>query len=245
MSSTTDYNDLLPALLAIRPEKVVIPTMPVEVFVQEAENLVHWCPDDQEALTKAGLNWNFVTDLPARAGACRESQSRWIKERNIRQEAEQQWKDESPVAFDLRDQLIHDFRYAFRKDEGLLSRLDEIAEGNTSSDMVQDLNDLAVLGNANLDLLALVSFDVTLLATAAATSDRMGDLLGATNGERKMDSEAMNIRDRAYTYLKEAMDEIRECGKYVFWRNADRQKGYISEFWKNKNAAKAKETAEV
>lgn len=243
MSSTTDYNELLPTLMDIRPEKVIIPTMPVDVFVQEAENLAHWCPDDQEALTKAGLNWNFVAGLPVRAGACREAQSRWIKERNVRQDAEQQWKVESPAAFDLRDQLIHDFRYAFRKNEGLLSRIDEIAEGNTSSDMVQDLNDLAVLGNANTDLLTAVNFDMVKLTTAADLADRMADLLGATNGERKLDSEAMDIRDRAYTFLKEAMDEIRECGKYVFWRKPDRLKGYISEYWKKLHNEAAKEPA--
>ena len=98
--------------------------------------------------------------------------------------------------------------------------------------MVQDLNDLSVLGKANPDLLTEVNFDLTLLDTAADLSDRMGDLLGATNGERKKDSEAMIIRDQAYTYLKQAVDEIRECGKFVFWRNPDRLKGYISDYWK-------------
>lgn len=69
-------------------------------------------------------------------------------------------------------------------------------------------------------------------------ADRMADLLGATNGERKEVSEAMIIRDKAYTYMKQAVDEIRECGKYIFWRNPDRLKGYISDFWKSKNAVK-------
>ncbi|MBL7966891.1 MAG: hypothetical protein JNK09_07805 [Prolixibacteraceae bacterium] len=245
MSSLTDYNDLLANLQAMRPEKVSAPVLPIDVFVQEAENLFHWCADDQAQLVHAGLNWELVTSLPVRAGACREAQSRWIKERNVRQEAEQLWKDQSPAAFDLRDQLIHSFRYAFRKDEGLLSRVEEIAQGNTNSDMVQDLNDLAVLGLGNLDLLSTINFDGDLLNTATELADQMGDLLGAANGERKKDSEAMDIRDRAYTYLKEAVDEIRECGKFVFWRNPDRQKGYISDFWKAKNATKAKETPEV
>ena len=176
--------------------------MPVDVFVQEAENLYHWCPDDQAALTHAGLNWNLVAALPVRAGACREAQSLWNKERNTRQQAEQDWKDQSPAAFDLRDQLIHTFRYAFRKDNGLLGRVDEIAQGDTNSDMVQDLNDLSELGKANADLLTLVNFDLTLLDTAAELSDRMGDLLGATNGERKKDSEAMLVR-RQSVYLSE------------------------------------------
>jgi hypothetical protein len=239
MSSTTDYNELLPVISAIIPAEVLTPNMPIDVFVQEAENLYHWSIDDQQALMKVGLDWNLVLSLPARAGACRESQSLWVKEHNTRQDAEQAWKNEAPAAFDLHDQLLHDFRFAFRKSDSLVARIDEIAQGDSNSDMVQDLNDLSTLGKANTDLLNLINFDLAKLDLAADVSDRMGDLLGATNGERKEDSEAMLIRDKAYTYLKQAVDEIRECGKFAFWRTPERLKGYFSEHWQKANAAKA------
>jgi len=58
-------------------------------------------------------------------------------------------------------------------------------------------------------------------------------------------SEAMIIRDKAYTYMKQAVDEIRECGKFVFWRNPDRLKGYMSDHWRKINQEKAKATEEV
>lgn len=93
MSSSNDYNQLLPEIQAIKPEAVLVPNMPVDVFVQEAENLFHWCVDDQDALTSAGLDGNLINLLPVRSGACREAQSLWIKERNIRKEAEQAWKE--------------------------------------------------------------------------------------------------------------------------------------------------------
>lgn len=238
MPSSADYNELLPVIQAISPETVVTPTVPVDVFVQEAENLAHWCTSDQAALVNASLDWNLVIGLPFRAGACREAQSIWIKERNMSQEAEQLWKVEAPAAFDMRDRLLHTFRYAFRKDAGLLARLDEIALGDSNSDMVQDLNDLSVLGKAHPELLIPAFLTAIDLDNAAAIADRMADLLGATNGERKEVSEAMVIRDKAYTYLKLAVDEIRECGKFVFWRNPDRLKGYVSDYWKSKNAVK-------
>lgn len=245
MSSSVDYNQLLPEIQAIKPENVVTPNMPVDVFVQEAENLYHWCIDDQTALTGAGLDGNLINLLPVRAGACREAQSLWIKERNIRKEAEQNWKNQAPVAFDLRDQLIHAFRYAFRKQEGLLARVEEIAQGDSNSDMVQDLNDLSVLGKSNLDLVTVVGIPLEMLDNAANMADNMGDILGATNGERQTDSEAMIIRDKAFTLLKQAVDEIRECGKFVFWRNPDRLKGYTSDYWQRKNVSKPAATPEV
>jgi len=132
-----------------------------------------------------GLIWALVTSLPTLVDACREAQSLWNKARNTRQQTEQDWKDQAPAAFGLRDQLIHTFRFAFRKFNDLLARVDEIAQGHTNSDMVQDLNDLSVLGKANPDLLTTVNSDLTLLDTVADLSDRMGNLLGATNGERK------------------------------------------------------------
>ena len=245
MSSASDYKELLSLIQAIKPEQVLTPTMPVDVYVQEVENLYHWCIDDQAALVGAGLDWNLAASLPVRAGACREAQSLWIKERNVRKQAEQDWKDQSPAAFDLRNQLIHTYRYAFRKDQELLNRVEEIAQGDTNSDMVQDLNDLSVLGKAHMDLLAPIR-DITLtLNNAADMADRMGDLLGATNGERQMDSEAMVIRDQAFTFLKQAVDEVRECGKFVFWRNADRVAGYSSDYWQRKRSAAAKETTKI
>lgn len=215
--------------------------MPIDVYVQEAENLYHWCFDDQATLTAAGLDWTFVTNLQARAGACREAQSLWIKERNTRQQAEQEWKTKSPEAFNLRDYLTHSFRYAFRTKDDLLARISDIEQGDTNSDMVQDMNDLSVLGKANLDLLTAIGFDLTILDKAAVMSDQMGDLLGATYGERQKDSETMIIRDKAFTHLKESIDEIRECGKYVFWHIPERLDGYTSDYWKRRNTPKAKE----
>ena len=245
MPSSADYKELLPVIQAMSPESVVTPSLPVDVYVQEAENLYHWSLDDQAALSDAGLSLNSITDLPVRAGACREAQSLWVKERKMNQEAEKLWMADAPAAFAMRDHLIHAFRYAFRKDAALLARVDEIAQGDSNSDMVQDLNDLSVLGKANPELLALINLAPIAMDDAAATADHMGDLLGATNGERKEESEAMIIRDKAYTYLKEAVDEIRECGKYVFWRNPERLKGYSSDYWQRKRSATAKETPQV
>ncbi|MGD2086544.1 MAG: hypothetical protein PVH61_10205 [Candidatus Aminicenantes bacterium] len=43
-------------------------------------------------------------------------------------------------------------------------------------------------------------------------------------------SKAKKIRDQAYTHLKEAVDEIRLFGQYVFRQNKDRFIGYRSNY---------------
>ena len=73
--SKNDFNAKLKAITAIRDADVKQPNMPVSEAVQEAENLFAWCQDDKAALTRAGLDWALVEELPMRAGACRYAQS--------------------------------------------------------------------------------------------------------------------------------------------------------------------------
>lgn len=105
-----------------------------------------------------------------------------------------------------------------------------IEAGSGNADLVQDLSDLSVLGDANQPLLQAIQLDLTQLSTAAGLSLEMSTLLATMNGERAETNESKQLRDKAYTYLKEAMDEIREAGKFVFWKDEKRLKGYKSAY---------------
>ena len=78
--------------------------------------------------------------------------------------------------------------------------------------MIQDLNDLSVLGNANTVLLEAIGFDITQLETAATQADEMAELLSQATANRADNSESRIIRDKAYTLLKQAVDEVRSVG---------------------------------
>jgi len=55
------------------------------------------------------------------------------------------------------------------------------------------------------------------------------------------DTEISIIRDKAYTYTKQALEEIRVCGQFVFWRDPKRLRGYTSQYFKilrKKNSSK-------
>ncbi len=242
MSNQDDYQAKLATITAIVAEDTKSPAIPIDVYLQEAENLYHWSQDDQAQLTGAGLDWALVQDIPVRAGALREAQSLWFKERFTREEAEKQWNEQSPEGYDLRTRLLHSFRYAYRDAEDLLSRVSAIADGNTHADMIQDLNDIAVLGKENIVPLQAINFDVALLDEAATTADVLSDLLAQATTDREENSSARVIRDQAYSHLKEAVDAVRACGQYVFWRNDERLKGYGSRYFRRARAA-AKNTA--
>jgi hypothetical protein len=243
MSNAEDLLAVRDDLLAIPTEKVHEPTLPVGIFVQEAENLAQWSADDLPQLTTVGITSEKLDAIKVRAGALRETQSLWNKDRRSMQDAQKQWATESPAAYDLRDELLHTFRYAFRSDDQLLGRVAEIADGTGHADMLQDLNDLAVLGRENPELLAAIGFDAAKLETAATLSDTLAEVLAQANGDKLGDNEAKVLRDRAFTFLKEVVDETRNAGKYLFWKTPERIKGYYSEFWRKKNAAQVRASA--
>ncbi|MGE0019900.1 MAG: hypothetical protein AB7S72_09555 [Draconibacterium sp.] len=235
MANIDDYNAKIGEILAIPNKDAVEPTIPVDVYLQESENLGKWSMMDLVPLAAVGITEVKIGDMAVRAGALREAQSVWFKDRNAQLDAQREWGIQAPLAFDLRDELVHTFRYAFRNDASLTARVAAIADGNTNSDMIQDLNDLSVLGKNNTALLQNIGFDLSKLDMAAEKSAAMAELLAAANGDKSVQSETKMIRDKAFVYLKQMVDEIRDAGKYVFWKNEKRLKGYRSEYLRQKN----------
>ena len=228
---------------SIDESQVNYPDIPVNVVLQESENLMVWCQDDKEQLEKGGLDWNLVTDLTLRTGACRYIQSEWQKEYKGMLEVQKEWKVKSPEAYNLRNELLHHFYYAFKKMPDLYAQTQSIGKGSSHADMIQDLSDLAILGKANSSALLAVGVDLELLNRAETLSEEMSILLAKFNAKKLENSKLRLLRDKAYIHMKVAMDEIRRCGQYVFWRNKERRKGYISQYLKKKNK-RAKEKTE-
>lgn len=233
--SQTDYQAMLEAANALDAAAVKTPYYPVSVYIQEAEDLFHWAQADKAELEAAGLPNTLIDAIPTGAGALREAQSIWMRELKTIEDGERLWKERGPLAYDFRDELLHSFRYAFREREDLLSRVSDIAEGNGAADLVQDLNDLSVLGKDNQDLLTAIGFDLARLDEAATLSDELATIVAQANGDKSSDNPSKLVRDRMYTLLKEKVDMVRDCGKYVFWKNDSRAKGYISDYLKRRN----------
>jgi len=233
--SKANFNEKLPEITAIPQDSVKKPNMPVGEAVQEAENLAAWAKEDKAALSKVGLDWNLVVDLPIRAGACRYAQSIWARESQSKEEAQKEWDAKSPEGFALRDKLLHDYTFAFRKQPDLLKKVQTIRECGSYADMLQDLSDLSVLGKENKALLKAIGMDLRKLAQAALMADDLSVVLANANGEEGDEDNAKEMRDRAYTFMKMAMDEIRATGQYAFWRDADRRKGYVSNYHRRLN----------
>lgn len=230
MSNKVDYEAVLEQAKALEAEKIKSPYMPVNIYTQEAEDLVVWSLKDREALQGAGTPETHFDNINHLAGALRYSQSLWMEDLKSRQDAEQQWAEQYPEALDFSNQLIHTFRYAYRFNDDILENISAIAEGSGAADTIQDLSDLAILGQKNPEPLASINFDTLKLEKAETLSAHLGDLRAMANGEKYEANESLTIRNQMYSLLKQYVDDVRACGKYLFWRNKDRLRGYKSNY---------------
>ncbi|MCP4214477.1 MAG: hypothetical protein GY765_07455 [bacterium] len=225
-----DYNTKIETIQAIEEKDLEPISIPVRVFAQEGEDLYVHCLPDRTLLEPEGLSWELVEDIPIRVGALRQAQSLLLGTRNLGKEAEKQWAGKAPEAEDLVTVLMHRFRFACRDNPELLGRLKEIGKGEKYSDLIQSLNDLCAFGQLHAEVVNAGNFDTTMLDTAAAYSNDLCTVRAHVNANRKETQANKRIRDQAYTHLKNAVDQVREYGRFVFWRNSVRLKGYSSEY---------------
>lgn len=229
--SKENFETLEGTIEAIEPANTQTPRMPVDTYLQEASDLYEWSKEDQAQLEDVGVPQAYFDEMDTRIGALRYAQSVWNKDRYTKEEAQQEWDELRPKAYDLKNELEHAFRFAFRRRPDLLRKVQYIEEGSSNADLVQDLSDLATLGEANLPLLTAINFDETKLEKAANDASELSALLAKANGERKEEGSPKITRDKAYTHLKGIVDEIYEAGKYAFWKDESRLKGYYSRYF--------------
>ncbi|WP_054720919.1 hypothetical protein [Marinifilum fragile] len=229
MDYQTDFDAWKEQIENYPNNEVKLPNQPIDEFAANAETLAIEAVKDKEVLQKAGLDVTLIDDLNPLAGALRFCQAQWMSEYRARQEAQKEWLEQSPAAYNLRDELLHHFSFAFRNTPDLKKKVMRIREGGGHSDMIQDLVELAVLGEKNSNELTNIGFDVASLQTARTTSHNMSELLAASNGSKDESSANKVLRDKAYSLLVERVSRIREYGRYVFWKNEERREKYLND----------------
>jgi hypothetical protein len=131
--------------------------------------------------------------------------------RGLRKEAEELKKDS-----------IAALRHFKRKDAAVQRKLDAIIEGSGLADLIDDLQKLAALLDAEKK--ALQKAD--LAKNAAKRARELAEMLGGDSAEHATDtdgSEALELRNRAYWWLRDAMDEVRSAGRYVYRKTPRRR----------------------
>ncbi|MBR8534267.1 hypothetical protein KDU71_01760 [Carboxylicivirga sediminis] len=222
--------EMLPEINSVKKEDVKPCNIPVSVYVQEAGNLHERMSLDSARLQALGMDPALQTRLDKLRAALFAAEVDWQEQQSERQKALELWKEKSPALYDLRKDIIEHLAFAFRKDERLMEQLAAIEEGNSHADAIEDLARLAVLGVQNPELVQAINYDATKFDTANTMVSEMSGVLSAANGYLYRDDERKLIRDKAYTLLKEVVDEVRDYGRFAFRNDPEHVKGYSSKY---------------
>ena len=223
-----DKNALLKKeIMAIDEKDILRPNVSIDDRAEEAESLAMQAVKDKEELVKAGLDEALIENLSSYCSLLRETQANWMSDYLMQKDARIKWKEEAPKAYKLREELIHHFRFAFRKDPEFPKVFQRILKGHTHAHMIQSLKDLCRYGERNKVRLEAINMDLNLLEEADLKSSAMADLLAQVNSLQG-GKESKLIRDKAYTLVTKTMREIREVGKYVFWKDKKHREKYMS-----------------
>jgi len=90
------------------------------------------------------------------------------------------------------------------------------------------------LGKTNLDDLAGVGLEDSKLDTVETYAETLGVLLAEVNGVRYSNNNpTKEMRDRAFTHLKQANDAIRKTGQFVFWKDGEKARNYACAYFRD------------
>ena len=204
--------------------------VPVSALIQEASNLYHWVQNDKDKVLKAGLEWKLVEGIPDQIIMCKDLAAQWNKIRNTQNTVEKQWNIQIKEAREFHAQILAGFRYAFRKHKTLLKYVSEMSGYRTNTQLIQDLNNVSVIGRKNKKLLDLINFPQSHIDKAALLSDNLATLLAERENEKAEKSAFYARYKTTCLNLKESLAKIRACGRYVFADDKSRLTGYRSEY---------------
>lgn len=230
-SNKESYNALYDTFIALPVREHLLMNIPLEEIVAEVETLVVVSRQDRDKLVDAGMNPECIDTLQARVCAFDYIASYYNELLDRENKARNEWLEKSIQAYALKQRLLFALGVAFWNDLALLKHVKEIEESREIGDIHTDLLAIYLLGNRRPDLLQANNFDFAELDKAKASQEKLSDILARIIIIQGKLSEVRKIRDCAYTYLRQAMNEIKEYGQFICNDNPYRQKVYISDFW--------------
>ena len=229
--ATTTKKTINELVLEISTDQIISPTIPVDITIGEAGQLHKYAIEDKEQLLAKGLSKDAIQELIPRAKFLQDKQSTWTAVYQSALTSTQQWEDKIDEGRLLQRELKYDFQFAYRNDSDILKKLSNIVDGRSNVDMIQDLSDYSAFAKQYPEPLKAILFDATKTERAKQISLDLLDLMNQVDGMKNSKNRPEKImRDRAYTYLKQLVDEIRDYGKYIFWNDEEKQKRYSSEY---------------
>lgn len=186
------------------------------------------------------LDERVASSLEARRAMLETTETAWAKHRIAA--LPEQLRALRSEAEELKKDALAALRYFKRGDAGIQRELDALVEGSGLADLIDDLQKLSPLLDSEKKTLKKAD----LPKNAAARARELAEHLGGGSAERAVNTEggdALELRNRAYWWLREAMDEVRSAGRYVFRKNPKRRSLFQASSTQARRGSKGRATA--
>ncbi len=239
---TTALEALQPVLDAIPADDVRAPDQPVDIYFQETEDLLEHVAANglAQLLDDEGLEPETLASIPQALAAARESQTAWMLLNERAKPQEQRQLEQR--GYDLRTKISKKARFILRKNNAALAIISQILEGEGVADLVQDLDDMRMLMTHHAAAFARnKNFDVAAASAEAlklSTDIRKGLAGFRMNPEQ---SKAVELRNRAWTYLDSLVDDVREAGRAA--TDGKTARGFASTYERLRRLAQRRKSA--
>ncbi len=230
MKFEPQYSDVIAVIMSIEDELIRSLDMSEEEALEEAYTLNEAVSEDAELLRSRGCPEIFINTLLSRIKLFGYITTYILLKIDDDASIQEMWMSEKRKGYALRRTLVGAFEVAYRNEKRRLAQIDSIKEGRGDADMIVDLLSYAEMGNAYPEALAKIFFDMAQLEEARTLSNTLSTLLAKCNIAPDEEKELRELRNRAYTWLKEAMDEIRTFGLWIHADNPEKRERYVSAF---------------
>ncbi len=215
-------------------ENEITNTMSERDYMGKAIDLVGFVDRDYSELIAGRLKLIFPDTLKIRLDCYVVAHANYEAMVDRDSAAKKEWDAKAPVVKDLKDVIIHDARFIMRemgkKDE--VKYLNKIAVGVGHRDLCMDSMELSKFCERHEAELVSGNFNMDLAAEMKQSYDLLSNLLEDLNKAPAEVKEAEIILRKAFTWLHEAVSEIRKYGQHIFWRD-ERLDDYKSDHFQN------------
>ncbi|MCT4648174.1 MAG: hypothetical protein N4A74_24510 [Carboxylicivirga sp.] len=235
MTTQTLQENLLEQAEALTKDQNRKIHMPVDVFLSEVRHLLAACEQDHDLLVTHGLVATLIPEAEVLFGLSEEAHLNWKKLSREQEPARIIWNERKNEIKETRDTLLTDYRYVFHKDKIIRQKLKARNFSNMYKNMIGDVEMLVYIGQHHPDQMNILDYKPGYLANVRSTIQEWRKILSNKNASQNGARKWKDQRERLLSLLKQRVEDIRWCGKFLWRNDPQKQAAYISLYNQQRN----------
>jgi hypothetical protein len=239
------FNESKDKILAVSNDNLAKLNLPIEEAMQEGRRVEALVGKYSSELSRSDINPKYLETISVRAGAFAYTVATMDSSVKVGQDHYEKYQELKKEGYTVRKRINSDFRYVFRKDQTVLDTLDVIGEGKGDFDMIRDLLSLYKLSCDYRTRIQSANVDLTIIDSTDRIYKELFNLTAQLDIDPKKVEESKQLCMKAWTYLWEAMDEIYQAGRFVFFTQPEIEELFYIDYLQQMAKTRAKDNKPV